>query len=244
MATATRLGGVFQSTHPLRGATFFSLNLHLRPLISIHAPLAGCDSQLRHQPGIEPDFNPRTPCGVRQSVRPFALAAIYFNPRTPCGVRRYSLRTGTTSPCISIHAPLAGCDFGKWQYRCPGVYFNPRTPCGVRQMSCSGNSKSYQFQSTHPLRGATVLDSAGTPQEGISIHAPLAGCDRHHSRWNLRHSISIHAPLAGCDFIRSRLQTSPPISIHAPLAGCDQAVPHRQKRQGISIHAPLAGCDP
>ena len=33
------------------------------------------------------------------------------------------------------------------------------------------------FQSTHPLRGATIAPPCGGRQKGISIHAPLAGCD-------------------------------------------------------------------
>ena len=58
---------VFQSTHPLRGATSFSLSmLHLTSLISIHAPLAGCDTETVIAFLGRYDFNPRTPCGVRQ----------------------------------------------------------------------------------------------------------------------------------------------------------------------------------
>ena len=81
---------------------------------------------------------------------------------------------------ISIHAPLAGCDFGKesmehefenFNPRTPcgvrlrkafvctslGLYFNPRTPCGVRLRNspCLPACKQ-KFQSTHPLRGATA----------------------------------------------------------------------------------------
>ena len=33
--------------------------------------------------------------------------------------------------------------------------------------------------------------------------------------------ISIHAPLAGCDFATLTLDSGGFISIHAPLAGCD-----------------------
>ena len=33
------------------------------------------------------------------------------------------------------------------------------------------------FQSTHPVRGATVAESARELVEGISIHAPREGCD-------------------------------------------------------------------
>ena len=33
------------------------------------------------------------------------------------------------------------------------------------------------FQSTHPVRGATVQRCHGGVQGGISIHAPREGCD-------------------------------------------------------------------
>ena len=68
---------------------------------------------------------------------------------------------------------------------------------------------------------------------GISIHAPLAGCDHPYAAYSLMRDISIHAPLAGCDFTVTIF--SPVfflISIHAPLAGCDVGMPlwHRGKR--------------
>ena len=144
----------FQSTHPLRGATNINLefpqmgkiSIHA-PLagcdpgkiyiaqdtnISIHAPLAGCDMAENYQITQLTDFNPRTPCGVRQRLSKTRPRFGHFNPRTPCGVRLYAsfflnstysfqsthpLR-GATGLCdvvgkilaISIHAPLAGCD--------------------------------------------------------------------------------------------------------------------------------------
>ena len=103
--------GTFQSTHPLRGATTrscqtpipsISISIHA-PLagcdicisaacwlerISIHAPLAGCDDAEFDALCCPPDFNPRTPCGVRHPAAPAQKAAADFNPRTPCGVRR------------------------------------------------------------------------------------------------------------------------------------------------------------
>ena len=101
----------------------------------------------------------------------------------------------------------------------------------------------------------------------ISIHAPLAGCDKMPMTEIATVVISIHAPLAGCDFVRYRRRVrQSPISIHAPLAGCDlhksvvemidskfqsthplrgatAAVLEPTAAFGISIHAPLAGCD-
>ena len=102
----------------------------------------------------------------------------------------------------------------------------------------------------------------------ISIHAPLAGCDK----WDVLAgtidlTISIHAPLAGCDMfdncwkssvpefqstrpLRGATKSSGPsrsrwtISIHAPLAGRDDGkISPEQYRDFISIHAPLAGRD-
>ena len=168
------------------------------------------------------NFNPRTPCGVRRSSPSTSGLSPNFNPRTPCGVRRtkagyharnwqfqstHPLRGATgkyfdswDSGKISIHAPLAGCD--RYAARRPSrdTYFNPRTPCGVRRAGDRLLSGCQIFQSTHPLRGATLLAlllalcllyfNPRTPcgvrlcdvvsvigSAGISIHAPLAGCD-------------------------------------------------------------------
>ena len=86
--------------------------LSRRPSISIHAPLAGCDSNqltLQYRYKEISIHAPLAGC----DVLPLSSAAAKptdFNPRTPCGVRhiiflKYSLESG-----ISIHAPLAGCD--------------------------------------------------------------------------------------------------------------------------------------
>ena len=146
--------------------------------ISIHAPHAGCDYYDPTPEQARRDFNPRTPCGVRQNSghlyrQPVGFQSTHpmrgatrirgasgnrradFNPRTPCGVR---LDTGTksfTRRRISIHAPHAGCDMncetcGRWSH--------------------------------------------------ISIHAPHAGCDSPSARPERHPLISIHAPHAGCDF--------------------------------------------
>ena len=56
----------FQSTHPVRGATAYALAVFRNDLISIHAPRAGCDPCAAPTGAVLPDFNPRTPCGVRR----------------------------------------------------------------------------------------------------------------------------------------------------------------------------------
>ena len=68
------------------------LDRHIRQpikvIISIHAPLTGCDLiQLEH-----------------------CLLLQHFNPRTPYGMRLKYLISGLLDFNISIHAPLTGCD--------------------------------------------------------------------------------------------------------------------------------------
>ena len=124
-------------------------------VISIHAPRVGCDGQQGPcRPGAQ-NFNPRTPCGVRQDYTkntdidaPISIHAprvgcdgrglisphrpLHFNPRTPCGVR---LAHKIDLPCA--------------------INFNPRTPCGVRRGRVLLNLCTKRFQSTHPVWGAT-----------------------------------------------------------------------------------------
>ena len=168
---------IFQSTHPLRGATAALSVREPMITISIHAPLAGCDTFFSDCIESNCHFNPRTPCGVRQKTAAKANKKQNFNPRTPCGVRlttaakpRRRTDFNPRTPCgvrlflaalaqegfgISIHAPLAGCDSTNRSESLGLKYFNPRTPCGVRLVVLVVPIMSFL----------------------ISIHAPLAGCD-------------------------------------------------------------------
>ena len=78
---------------------------------------------------------------------------------------------------ISIHAPLAGRDsrdLPAWGF---SAYFNPRAPCGARRLTFLNGIDNISFQSTRPLRGATIALDLGGQAKCISIHAPLAGRD-------------------------------------------------------------------
>ena len=149
---------LFQSTHPLRGAT-------CSPRVS------------RRSPNY---FNPRTPCGVRRCRFPRIRKRCRFQSTHP--LRGATSLRMSRAPCltISIHAPLAGCDansvcvilcFSLFQSTHPlrgatrhalGRHalrhdFNPRTPGGVRVWDNGAQITAVQFQSTHPLRGATLI---------------------------------------------------------------------------------------
>ena len=107
----------------------------------------------------------------------------------------------TTIYNISIHAPLAGRDCDIWQNRRGNINFNPRAPCGARlEHKQAEQQAQQQFQSTRPLRGATLdAEVEKNRKFEISIHAPLAGRDAQVVGGDGAKAISIHAPLAGRD---------------------------------------------
>ena len=77
--------------------------------------------------------------------------------------------------------------------------FNPRAPCGARRIATISSRVSLIFQSTRPVRGATVLFSRHPMSESFQSTRPVRGAT--HSRfssiqWRF---ISIHAPRAGRD---------------------------------------------
>ena len=52
---------IFQSTHPVRGATESDQHARLGRVISIHAPREGCDPPQSPRSRSRSNFNPRTP---------------------------------------------------------------------------------------------------------------------------------------------------------------------------------------
>ena len=191
----------FQSTRPLRGATKATHRLGaLGVLISIHAPLAGRDMRIFVIFGGNINFNPRAPCGARRRALAAAIEETDISIHAPLAGRdrrvmhvdagkfsfqstrplRGATKTTICRMCatrISIHAPLAGRDCSrKASWSCHSD-FNPRAPCGARREHSRGDAAAGGFQSTRPLRGATTPPLSGKPDNGISIHAPLAGRD-------------------------------------------------------------------
>ncbi len=184
--------------------------------------------------------------GVRRAIAYTPPTSKYFNPRTPCGVRRPGPGGAAAVRFISIHAPLTGCDLPPtapsdgW-----GRHFNPRTPCGVRPHYHVLWRYEGVFQSTHPLRGATVGDVLSlTPEQIFQSTHPLRG------------ATSMLAVVVGSDIFQSthplrgatrrRCSSCPSRMYFNPRTPC--GVRHSLRRfcplaASISIHAPLAGCD-
>ena len=102
-------------------------------------------------------------------------------------------------------------------------YFNPRTPCGVRPVGDQKTIDIDGFQSTHPLRGATISTTEATDANGIfqSTH-PLRGATSPYRDSATVPVFQSTHPLRGATIdMVDKLTASFNISIHAPLAGCD-----------------------
>ena len=78
---------------------------------------------------------------------------------------------------ISIHAPRAGSDKARRGQRATREHFNPRPPCGERPVEGWEARETTLFQSTPPVRGATIIGLIYLIDINISIHAPRAGSD-------------------------------------------------------------------
>ncbi len=77
--------------------------------------------------------------------------------------------------------------------------FNPRAPCGARLISQFFEGVGVMFQSTRPVRGATMGVVFRRTAPWVSIHAPRAGRDANHTALSSLLRVSIHAPRAGRD---------------------------------------------
>ena len=73
---------IFQSTHPIRGATCVRSSSQRLHVISIHAPARGATFPLSLSFGADDDFNPRTREGCDKTHASTAATMIHFNPRT------------------------------------------------------------------------------------------------------------------------------------------------------------------
>ena len=147
--------------------------------ISIHTPLAGSDSPSASTAPIRQYFNPHSPCGERLRVccaqsecRSISIhTPLAGSDRTMTPIRPLARLFQSTLPLrgatderlaaywltyISIHTPLAGSDVQSNPSTNFPFYFNPHSPCGERRFHRAMRGETEIFQSTLPLRGATI----------------------------------------------------------------------------------------
>ena len=124
-------------------------------MISIHAPLAGCDVIALAQKEQAKAISIHAPLAGCDRMTDAGCSKVTISIHAPLAGCDRKARPKSKVKHISIHAPLAGCDMTPIPVPIKATNFNPRTPCGVR-LACTYN----RFGSVE-----------------ISIHAPLAGCD-------------------------------------------------------------------
>ena len=212
----------FQSTRPLRGATY-------RACIGTR---------------IDPFQSTRPLRGATFAFRPVSRMRLYFNPRAPCGARLGVVMCGVKRKTISIHAPLAGRDLTVRVGRITAVNFNPRAPCGARLRRGRDISREEDFNPRAPCGARPISSSASGSGMLFQSTRPLRGATYFHRLSRVGLQISIHAPLAGRDPFRPCLFF--PLFVFQstrPLRGATVSVARLGDRLIISIHAPLAGRD-
>ena len=108
---ASKLGNAqFQPTLPLRGATADPAYISIDVEVSTHAPLAGSDLTLASPGNGVSGFNPRSPCGERQSVCQIIPGLRQFQPTLPLRGATLLSYAVEMMGLVSTHAPLAGSD--------------------------------------------------------------------------------------------------------------------------------------
>ena len=177
-----RLGAIFQSTPPVRGATLLDNLANCGIMISIHAPREGGDGAFKIFAPLHDRFQSTPP--VRGATRP---QRHYRQPR----------RFQSTPPVRGATRHTVGNDRSAQKFQStPPV----RGATSVRKQFQLLRS----FQSTPPVRGATPSLVCGRMLEVISIHAPREGGDL--GVLPVRPAggdISIHAPREGGDGINN-----------------------------------------
>ena len=176
--TTTNSTTLFQSTRPMRGATFYILPTMRARDISIHAPHAGRDAGDKYITGSNciSIHAPLAGCDV-EHIQHTVWFSPYFNPRAPCGARQGDHLGGTPLRAISIHAPHAGRDRCRRSDRRGKYYFNPRAPCGARRFSLRLRFCWHYFNPRAPCGARPGGQTGLWQQRAISIHAPRAGRD-------------------------------------------------------------------
>ena len=148
----------FQSTRPIRGATVQRRRSARDAQFQSTRPIRGATGDA---------FRDRVARKRFQSTRPIRGATIQVSNALH------------VSP-ISIHAPHTGrdrTDSGR-TYRCAD--FNPRAPYGARRNCLRTWNCLCPFQSTRPIRGATMASTAHIPSSTFQSTRPIRGATMCH----------------------------------------------------------------
>ena len=255
----------FQSSRPLRGATIAGRGGGIHIIISILAPLAGRDQKAqdaidnatfqssrplrgatdgRKRRGKQTAISILAPLAGRDCAKMAMTITDEISILAPLAGRDHSDRVRIPVHQISILAPLAGRDNG-----IDGAFnlrydFNPRAPCGARHHRSRLVMRHGEFQSSRPLRGATLGTMFQVLESVFQSSRPLRGATQALQKSDSRKRISILAPLAGRDGIwRGWKSAALHFNPRAPCGARHCWIATPWACFAISILAPLAGRD-
>ncbi len=134
-----------------------------------------------------------------------------------CVAHRQALHTR-----VSIHAPRAGRDYSPAAGPIPCTSFNPRAPCGARLLTRHQRHFMRQFQSTRPVRGATLARKIGTAfLVCFNPRAPCGARPINHQHHEVTKMFQSTRPVRGATREGRLMGMAAVVSIHAPRAGRD-----------------------
>ena len=141
----------FQSTLPLRGATVKTTTpITTFELFQSTLPLRGATICPGRTDRSNHNFNPRSPCGERQTRRKEFVRLRTFQSTLPLwGATSRSEKLSLPLE-ISIHAPPVGSDENGYHSAGKNRYFNPRSPCGERLLPSRGRVGRLHFNPRSP----------------------------------------------------------------------------------------------
>ena len=191
--------------------------------ISIHAPRGGSDTNPAIRQRRNGNFNPRSPWGER----PHADGAL---PQT--------------LP-ISIHAPRGGSDSVNVVIFDGHLDFNPRSPWGERHQYFDSQKRTFGFQSTLPVGGATANRALMESPPIFQSTLPVGGATLlFRFVVNLLAVFQSTLPVGGATR-RRRWSSCPAHDFNPRSPWGERRKPFltQTKAISISIHAPRGGSD-
>ena len=185
--------------------------------------MRGATAALAAKAGQGYNFNPRAPCGARRPRRPTRPPKWHFNPRAPYGARRLERCGQAARPGISIHAPHTGRDHiavsaGGALHRIS--IHAPHTGRDAKKLR--QEPEKDRFQSTRPIRGATVSAEQTEYNSLFQSTRPIRGATSVRiSEVSQPFYFNPRAPYGARRSVKMLSLALCRISIHAPHTGRD-----------------------
>ena len=188
----------FQSTRPVRGATRQRRLRKLRVEFQSTRPVRGATP---HDPRVQ--------------------RVLHVSIHAPRAGRDESRHSNFHLHNVSIHAPRAGRDSDSLINRPAALSFNPRAPCGARHGSYGLRPYVCMFQSTRPVRGATIDGHRRIIPTPFQSTRPVRGATTQYLISMNTGRFQSTRPVRGATAALEVLRSQKEVSIHAPRAGRD-----------------------